>query len=397
MMKSILMKNTVAGIILALIAMTVYGCDQKKKTCEEKDAVTCHIVEKHIPASDVLYLKAYPLSASYQTSKDTIILGYNYRSHALDVIDCRTDSVREIRFEKEGNNAVTGRLAALYVHNMDSIWIYSESMQAYLVDQTGSIRQKLNLNDYLQDGEELLLMNNHAVCTSRLYYDALRGTLLYGIVNRNSSPCTFKVCELDLKSLEIVNEYSLQASLADKDVSSGYANMNNAVNIAFHDSLIVYNYPIESHIYVLNRLTGSFRALEADSRYTKNCAEKCLSKDYSLWERHQIENPHFFDVMYLSEVGIYARLHLGGVAYRQDTDLGQLSDSRSLYVSFYDTDFHKLGEQMLPERRYSYYTGWCGMNDGILLFVDNAQADYDFSEDLYVDKVYPVKTGLKTE
>lgn len=30
------MKNTVAGIILALIAMTVYGCDQKKKTCEEK-------------------------------------------------------------------------------------------------------------------------------------------------------------------------------------------------------------------------------------------------------------------------------------------------------------------------------------------------------------------------
>ena len=88
--------------------------------------------------------------------------------------------------------------------------------------------------------------------------------------------------------------------------------MNNAVNIAFHDSLIVYNYPIESHIYVLNRLTGSFRALEADSRYTKNCAEKCLSKDYSLWERHQIENPHFFDVMYLSEVGIYARLHLGG-------------------------------------------------------------------------------------
>lgn len=189
----------------------------------------------------------------------------------------------------------------------------------------------------------------------------------------------------------------MQASLADKDVSSGYANMNNAVNIAFHDSLIVYNYPIESHIYVLNRLTGSFRALEADSRYTKNCAEKCLSKDYSLWERHQIENPHFFDVMYLSEVGIYARLHLGGVAYRQDTDLGQLSDSRSLYVSFYDTDFHKLGEQMLPERRYSYYTGWCGMNDGILLFVDNALADYDFSEDLYVDKVYPVKTGLKTE
>ena len=151
MMKSILMKNTVAGIILALIAMTVYGCDQKKKTCEEKNAVTCHIVEKHIPASDVLYLKAYPLSASYQTSKDTIILGYNYRSHALDVIDCRTDSVREIRFEKEGNNAVTGRLTSLYVHNMDSIWIYSESMQAYLVDQTGSIRQKLNLNDYLQD------------------------------------------------------------------------------------------------------------------------------------------------------------------------------------------------------------------------------------------------------
>ena len=150
-------------------------------------------------------------------------------------------------------------------------------------------------------------------------------------------------------------------------------------------------------ILMKNTVAGIILALIAMTVY--GCDQKkktCEEKDAvtcHIVEKHIPAS----DVMYLSEVGIYARLHLGGVAYRQDTDLGQLADSRSLYVSFYDTDFHKLGEQMLPERRYSYYTGWCGMNDGILLFVDNALADYDFSEDLYVDKVYPVKTGLKTE
>ena len=50
---------------------------------------------------------------------------------------------------------------------------------------------------------------------------------------------------------------------------------------------------------------------KADSDYTSNKAQKCKSKtDYTEWQRHGFENPHFFDIMYLPTCDMYARLHV---------------------------------------------------------------------------------------
>lgn len=376
-------------LLLCTVLSILFSCsNEKKKIVAENDTMTYRVEQTHVPPSDVMQLKSYHQSASFQDAEDTLVMGYNYRSHALDVTDCHTDSISEIRLDREGDNAVQGRVTGIFIETPDSIWVYTEAMQAYLINKEGLVLKKTNLHHSLDKGEEILIDANHAICTARLYVDTARGTLLYGIRDRNTQPASFKVRELDIEQERIVKDYPLQASVADKDASH-YANMNG-VNISFHDSLIVYNYPYESHIYVLNRRNGTTRVVEADSRYTINTARRCTGKDYSEWERHQVENPHFYDVMYLPDARMYARLHLGGTDYDKKHMLGELLASRSLYVSFFDTEFHKVGEQLLPEQRYSYFTGWCGMDDGIILFVDNELDKSEFSEDLFFDKIIPV-------
>ena len=55
---------------------------------------------------------------------------------------------------------------------------------------------------------------------------------------------------------------------------------------------------------------------KADSDYTSNKAQKCKSKtDYTEWQRHGFENPHFFDIMYLPTCDMYARLHVDAIDF----------------------------------------------------------------------------------
>lgn len=380
------MRNYLLPGVLA--ACLCCACTVRPEKSQEENFVEIRVEKRHFLPSEVLHLKSYYLTSSGVWGADTLVWGYNSRSHALDVMDVRADTIGEIHLDREGDQGVTGRVEGMYVHTPDSIWLCSEAMLAYLVDGEGRVRQKIDLHASLREGEEVSVKSHHAVCTSRLFYDGTRGVLLYGVVDRSTKPYVFKVRELDVRTGTVVRDYPLQPSLVEPDVSHGYANMNR-VNLAFHDSLVVYNYPIESHIYVLDRNSGATRVVEADSRYTDNRAAKCESGDYALWERHQVENLHFFDVMYLPAAGLYARLHLGGIPWDAGRPLGELLDARPLYVSFLDKAFHKVGEHRLADKRYSHYTGWCAVPDGLLLFVDNALDGSEISEDLYVDKVLP--------
>ncbi len=77
------------------------------------------------------------------------------------------------------------------------------------------------------------------------------------------------------------------------------------------------------------------------SQYTMNVAEECSSRnDYSVWERHFVENPHFYEVSYLPEHGMYLRLHLGERVYDTGMSLQEMIDGKTLYAMFFDEDFN---------------------------------------------------------
>lgn len=339
------------------------------------------------PVSEVLNLKSYYLSVAYSNDSLRLIYGYNYKTHSLDCMNLSTLQISQINFIEEGAGAVMRPLSGVYVHNPDSIWICDASQRALLMNRNGVVLETLNLRKGLIDSDVILVNTNYAMNTAGLYYDQEHHSLLYGVKDLSTTPVSFRICETFLDGSTPKKNYTLKPSVVIPDVANGdYANMSE-VNISFGKEKIVYNYPAESHLYILDRNSLHTEVVEADSHFTRNEAFKCQSKDYAQWERHGIENPHFYEVMYLPAVDIYARLHVGEKEFDTTKDLSELINSRNLYLMFFDKNFLRIGEVKLPSCRYSFFTGWCAVDDGVLLYIDNALDGNNTVENLQVDIV----------
>ena len=249
--------------------------------------------------------------------------------------------------------------------------------------------KRIQIRNSLQEDEELIINTNHAMSTIRLYYNALHQSLLCTVKDRSVSPPRFKVKEIFLEENQKVKTFNLSPSIAEPDISKGYANMSEP-NVNFRDDYILYNYPIESHLYKIDLNTGSGKMYKADSDYTSNKAQKCKSKtDYTEWQGHGFENPHFFDIMYLPTCDMYARLHVDAIDFGKNENLELLSRERDFYLCLFDNELNKIKEIKLPINTFNPYTGWCQLHDGILFFVDKI-TDQEISEDLEVHIFHPV-------
>lgn len=365
----------------------------RKKLVTER---RCNINVKKsvVPSSNVLNLKSYYLSFVYQTDSLQMLYGYNYKIHGLDCFNLKNMQSSQITFLGDGNSAVVRPVTGVYVQSLDSIWIYDGSQRALLLDRQGQLLNAVNLRDGLTSDEQVLIDCNFAISTSKLYYDEQHKSLLYGIQDTSTSPYSFKVREVFLNGSFPPVMYLLQSSVSVSDVSGGdYGNMNG-INISFSDDDILYNYPVESHVYVLDRRTKQTKVVDADSRFTKNVAGKCRSRsDYSQWIRHAVENPHFYDIIYLPEREMYVRLHLGEHTFDATLDADALMDDRNLYMTLFDKEFNIVGECSLATHRYNYYTAWTAVGKGLLVFVDNLMSSETKTDRLEMDIIeIPMKT-----
>ena len=323
-----------------------------------------------------------------------MLYGYNYKIHGLDCFNLKNMQSSQITFLGDGNSAVVRPVTGVYVQSLDSIWIYDGSQRALLLDRQGQLLNAVNLRDGLTSDEQVLIDCNFAISTSKLYYDEQHKSLLYGIQDTSTSPYSFKVREVFLNGSFPPVMYLLQSSVSVSDVSGGdYGNMNG-INISFSDDDILYNYPVESHVYVLDRRTKQTKVVDADSRFTKNVAGKCRSRsDYSQWIRHAVENPHFYDIIYLPEREMYVRLHLGEHTFDATLDADALMDDRNLYMTLFDKEFNIVGECSLATHRYNYYTAWTAVGKGLLVFVDNLMSSETKTDRLEMDIIeIPMKT-----
>ena len=371
------------------IACCLASCSNKREEAKitNNNLVEIQKEEIHFPPSEVLQLKSYYLSSPIQTDSTHILVGYNYKEHALDCINLSNKSISQIPLQSDGPNSIM-RLTGIFAYEKDSIWVSDDSESVFLINSEGSVKKRINVKNYLKDKEELIINTNHAMSTVRLYYNATHQSLLCTVKDRSVLPACFKVKEIFLDKDKETKTINLSSSIVEPDVSKGYANMSEP-NVNFHDNYILYNYPIESHIYRINLTTRTSETYNADSDYTQNMAKKCKSKDYTEWQRHGFENPHFFDIMYLSHYGVYARLHMDAINFKEDENLDIVSRKRNFYLCFFDENFNKINEIKLPSKTINPYTGWNYTHTGVLFFIDPI-TNQDISEDLDVSIYYPV-------
>mgnify|MGYP002622142640 CR=1 FL=1 len=367
-------------IIYIVFSFLLVSCSEKIK--EEYAIDKCMAIEKIVlPESEVLNMKTYFITASY----GQLLYGYNMKEHALDVFNLQTMTSRQIGMEYEGPDAVVGDISALLVSSPDSIWVCDEAMHILLLNAEGGVRQTLNVTDFLNEGESALIDRNHATSTAQINYDEQADKIMFGVRVRDGARKGFLVRAVSLSSGDY-SDYELDNSVSVPNVADGlYANMSKP-NIVFANGKVLYNYPVESHVYVLDFRTGERQTVEAVSHYSKNVADKCRDMtDYAEWERHGIINPHFFEVMYVPDSHAYVRLHLSEHEFSDEPDLTKVNDDRDMYLTLFDEDFNMIGESKLPSHRYSYYTGWCALADGICLFVNNSLDEAEKSEELVLD------------
>lgn len=366
----------------------LFSCSDKGKAREGIPSNRMGVLTEEIefPLSEMLNLPSYYLSSSCLADGNRWVVGYNYRMHALDFMNIETKETFQTGLEKEGDAPIQ-RPVGLYMHNPDSIWICDQTGKLILLGKDGKVMEESLLENRSERSDEVAAVNtNHAMYTSKLYYNKVRKSLFYMVRKKDA----FYVKESFCGGLKQANYYPIALPYTAKErIDTGYGYMNG-VNVSFTDERIIYNYPIESVFHVLDIRTGTDRLIESYSAYTRNTVKPFdATNDYSKWERFGLENPHFYEITYLPKHDIYMRLHLKEIEFDKTRPVAELSDSRELFLTCWDGAFRFLCEVRLPLRRYNYYTGWCGLHDGLLLFVNNAASGEEPDETLRIDIIKP--------
>lgn len=367
-----------------MLCMILVSCTGQKtgKENDNNDKIAIEVGEIKFPPQDVLQLKSYYLSSSVHVDSIDYLIGYNYRLHSLDCMNLKSKSVTQIVLPGDGPDAIV-RLSGIYAQSLDSVWISDESERAFLIDSVGTIKRMIDLKKYLEDQEQLLINTNYAMFTSHLFYNASRHSLMFLVKHTPSN--TFIVKEVFIDEVGKMATYQLSSSKVVPDMSKGYAYINFP-NVNFVGENIVYNYPVESSIYMLDIRTNERKYILADSHYTSNIIEKCTtSGDYATLEKHWLENSHFYDIMYLPKYKIYARLHADKDDFDEKKGMEKLINERDLYLMLFDENMEKIGETKLSNCRYSPFTSWNATYGGIALFVDNVLDEKNNTDDLTID------------
>lgn len=374
-------------LILLYVGVLLFcGCEKAKHSPYNKygDKIDSLNIEEH----SILYqenefgLHSYSTTTYRETDSALYIIGYNHFEHSLDYFDItKGKMVSSLSLDREGVNGVVDKVCAMYPCGNDSLWVY-DHVYIYLLNGDGKVQKKLFLGNY----DQVKIENNHAMHTAKFLYDSTSSLIRY----LNKSKDSFYITELSVEDGVIKGEYALTPSVVNDDGKKKFANME-APNVLFQDERIVYNYPYESTIYVLDLKTKEHFKFGGESRFTTNVASECSDiHDYSKWERHGITNTHFYDVMYMPNLNMYARLHLSGVEFEADKNLSELGDSRELFLMLFDDEFNILGEFNLGNKTYNYFTGWCCLPNGLLIFKDNSLSGTEEYESILFDVITSV-------
>lgn len=348
------------------------------------EPVEYSLKEVNVSSSEILQLNDYPITGFTGTDSLQSIVGYNYRTHSLDKIRLYGNpSITSLQLNKEGPNGIFPRVKSICPVSDDSIWMYDGTFIS-LLNNCGENCHKISFPSDVQ----VLLETNYAMHTAKLCYDREKSSLYYPVLRADS----VYVEEYDLSKDTVVCSYFLKPSLLNPDNVAEYGDLRFP-NVNVVNGKVIYNYPYESTIYLLDMKTGKYSEIGAASKYTSNTAPRCDSQtDYSVWQRYGLENTHFYDVMYLPDLQIYARFHVEGKSMNASEKLTQsFLDSRSLYLMLFDSDFHIIGETKMKVHTYSLFTSWCALSDAISLFKNNSLSDSPDYEVLSLDIILPDK------
>ncbi|MDR2775169.1 MAG: DUF4221 domain-containing protein [Tannerella sp.] len=325
---------------------------------------------------DSVTINSYDRLSTYTHDNDNYILAYNYKTHALDNFNVNKQTVSHIELMHEGSDGIN-EIQGFHAHSADSIRIYGTNNIISLIDSTGKVKERINIPS-LNNGVSFV-MTNFSICTSKLFYNSDRNSLFFLTLSVRNEKNSFFVTELSLPDYS-TKTYPVN-TITEKDFRNDYG-WKQAPNVTYTNKTIIYNFPVESNIYVINIESGKTSIHGGKSRHTSNEVSKLKTNfDMPEGERHINENVHFFDILHDPLKNIYYRLHLDRIEYNAQTDFRTLYLSKDIYLMVYNEKFEVINETKLDSRKYNYFNCWGMLSNGLFIAKDNAlNNDTDFEQ-----------------
>ena len=352
--------------LFLLIAFCFSSCKNNHTLVDNSFGLPQSLVSLEIDIDlDEVSLNSYYIHSGYVYQGDDYLLAYNHNTNDFDVFNISTKAISHIKLMPEGPNGIF-HPGVVYAHAVDSIWVYTEDNVISLVDSAGIVKERISIPE---SDTMPFLMVNFSLCTAKLYFHASRKSLFYLSFAIKNDKNNFYAQEYSLSD-HSVKFYPLKA-IEDYDFRNQYG-WKQFPNVTFNEHSILYNFPVESNIYVLDIESGKTSVYGGKSRFTPNQVSK-LIMPYSFEQanRHLCENVHFYEILYEPEKDIYYRLHSGRIDFDSHIDFYSLVYSKEIFLTVFNNKFEIINETKLDRQKYNIFNCWGVTGKGFFIGKDN--------------------------
>lgn len=319
--------------------------------------------------TSALTLKSYGIN-SFLDDNGTIF-GYNYKTHSIDVFSIAKKSFfNAISLDNQGPDAIQMSVRYIKALTPDSIALYDDNAIS-LIDSTGRILDRFIIP---YNGMTRIDCNSRSNM-SAFDIDFKNNRIIYPIKDGKNNT----IVVYDFKNDSVVKKIILK-----DPTSNGKHGFMDFPNLNFNADKIVYNYPYEYKIHILDLSTGITREAEHRCPYLPKLMDALSdeSPDGLTW--YGIENYFYSPLYYLEGKRCYVRLALGETTLNRSEGPDKAMYARPLYLSVFNEQFEPVGEATLRQNLYDPFGGWFIMSDRFCLFRDNVLNDNE-SESTIID------------
>ena len=289
---------------------------------------------------------------------DTCILGYNYKTHELDILNLSSLKFEQpIILDRQGPNGITGTPIWFHQISQDSILIGSEEQTAYLIDSIGRV-----INSYsFRDNRHSTATRNARRHIATFSHDGTSDRIFFPREEKKN----LSIAALDMVSGKISLVGDIPGWTQRKVGFMIYP------NVAYTDSTAIINFPYECKVTEISLANGEILH-QSDipmTIMTTETVDPGESAEEVIWRSYA--NPFYGDVNYLPDVNMFAQIVIGPTNCSRNDPEMQIALNRNMYMRLFDRNLNPVYEYKFNPEEYYNQGAWLFTHDGVILYHDN--------------------------
>ena len=311
---------------------------------------------------------------TFESADGFFLVTYNQLIHTLQFFDLKSQSLsKSIRLQRGGENGVND-IQNLYVHNLDSIFIF-DSGNMKIINDRSKVIYRINLFESVPDPMRL----SFADFISKPFFDSQRKSVYFRNAHgRRSEEELLKpfLVALDIRTREFRElEFNHPQFFLDK---KGLFGPYDQVSITHVDNgSVVYNYQVESSLFKQSLDEAEAVRFDGMVNSIDNLANTFTSsQNLTDVTKYRYETAQFYNVLHDPYRQLYYRVHRTGKPF-DPSDRNVLRNT-TFYISVFDRNLKFIKEIELDTNVYTQYS-WFVSPQG--LCINAAFPDYDFLDE----------------